>query len=162
MYSYLWNFWVNYSENFEREIHTKFAENFENILRKLWGRFSKSIRKFREKLTKFCSLEQILEKFVGNIWLIFLQFEKFSVIRVLTYYNWKEIKKNLCKAIWISFEESLERIWENFIFRKFCEYLKINAKLQKGCSIFGTFNLWNFYVKYYKTFIQKLVKKRKK
>ncbi len=37
------------------------------------------------------SLEQIFEKFVGNIWLIFLQFEKFSVIQVLAYYNLKEI-----------------------------------------------------------------------
>ncbi len=30
---------------------------------------------------------QIFEKFVGNIWLIFIQFEKISVIQVLTYYN---------------------------------------------------------------------------
>ncbi len=36
------------------------------------------------------SLEQKSEKFVGNI-LIFLQFEKFSVIRLLAYYNLKEI-----------------------------------------------------------------------
>ncbi len=41
MNSYLWNFRVKYSEN------------FENILGKLWGKFSKSIRKFCEKLTKF-------------------------------------------------------------------------------------------------------------
>ncbi len=43
MYSYLWNFPVKYSENFESEIRTKFMENFENFLGKLWGRFSKSI-----------------------------------------------------------------------------------------------------------------------
>ncbi len=53
MYSYLWNFRVNRSENFENEICTEFTENFENILGKLWGRFSKSIRKFHEKFTKF-------------------------------------------------------------------------------------------------------------
>ncbi len=57
------------------------------------------------------SLEQMSEKVVRNIWLSFLQFEKFSVIRVL---NLKEIKKNVCKAIWESFAESLEKIWENF------------------------------------------------
>ncbi len=45
---------------------------------------------------------------------------------------------------------------------KFCECLKINAKFRDGCAIFGTSNLWNFYVKYYKTFIQKLKKKCKK
>ncbi len=35
------------------EISTKFTENFENILGKLRGRFSKRIRKLPEKLTKF-------------------------------------------------------------------------------------------------------------
>ncbi len=60
------------------------------------------------------SLEQISEKLVGNVWLIFLQSEKFSVIRVLTYYNSKEIKNNFCKGIWKSWAESLETIWENF------------------------------------------------
>ncbi len=60
------------------------------------------------------SLEQISEKFVGNILLIFLQFEKFSVVQVLAYYNSKEIKKYVCKAIWKSFAESLEKICENF------------------------------------------------
>ncbi len=35
MYSYLWNFQIKYSENFESKIRTKFAENFENILGKL-------------------------------------------------------------------------------------------------------------------------------
>ncbi len=98
------------------------------------------------------SLEQISEKFVGNIWLVFLQFEKFSVIRVLTYYNLKEIKKKFDKILIKSFEN----------FQKFCECLKINAKFRKGCAIFSTLNLWNFYIKYYKTFIQKLEEKRKK
>ncbi len=44
---------MKYSENFESEIRIKFIENFENILGKLVGRFSESIKKFREKLTKF-------------------------------------------------------------------------------------------------------------
>ncbi len=49
------------------------------------------MRKIFEKYKKILgSLEQISEKFVGNIRLIFLQFEKFSVIRVLTYYDLKE------------------------------------------------------------------------
>ncbi len=64
MNSYLWNFGVvKYSENFESEICTKFTENFENILGKLWGRFSKSIRKFLEKLIKFWVL---LSKYLKN------------------------------------------------------------------------------------------------
>ncbi len=63
VYCYLWNFRVKYSENFEIEIRTKFTENFENILGKLWGRFSKSIRKFCEKLTKFWIL---LSKYLKN------------------------------------------------------------------------------------------------
>ncbi len=77
-----------------------------------------------------------------------------------------KIKKNFYKALWKSFAETLERIWENFnyffkkIFKKFCECLKINAKFREGCSIFGTLNLWNFYKKYYETFIQKLKEKR--
>ncbi len=33
------------------------------------------------------SPEQISEKCVVNIWLIFLQSEKFPVIRILAYYN---------------------------------------------------------------------------
>ncbi len=48
------------------------------------------------------------------------------------------------------------------IFRKFFECLKINAKFLEGCAIFGTLNLWNFYINYYETFIQKLVGKCKK
>ncbi len=44
MYCYLWNYRVKYSENFDSEISTKFTENFENILGKLWERFSKRIR----------------------------------------------------------------------------------------------------------------------
>ncbi len=59
------------------------------------------------------SLELNSEKFVGNIWLIFLQFEKFSVIKVLIYYNSKEIETHFCEAIRNSFAESLEKIWEN-------------------------------------------------
>ncbi len=39
------------------------------------------------------SLVRVSEKFVGNIWLTFLQFEKFSVIQGPTYYNLNEIKK---------------------------------------------------------------------
>ncbi len=35
MYSYLWNFLVKFSENFDDEICTKFTDNFENILGKL-------------------------------------------------------------------------------------------------------------------------------
>ncbi len=38
----------------------------------------------------------------------------------------------------------------------------INAKFREGFSIFGIRNLWNFYVKHYKTFIQKLKEKHKK
>ncbi len=60
------------------------------------------------------TLEQISKKFIGNIWFTFLQFEKFLVIQVLTYHNLKEFKRNFCKAIWKSFAESLEKIWENF------------------------------------------------
>ncbi len=64
------------------------------------------------KILRF--FEQISEKFVGNIWLICLQLEKFSVVQVLAYYNLKEITENFCKTIWKSFIESLEKIWENF------------------------------------------------
>ncbi len=39
MQSYLWNFRVKYTENFKSEIRTKFVENVESILGKLWGRF---------------------------------------------------------------------------------------------------------------------------
>ncbi len=64
------------------------------------------MRKIFEKYTKISwkinkilgSLEQISEQFAGNIWLIFLNFEKFSVVPVITYYNLKEIKKDFCKA----------------------------------------------------------------
>ncbi len=69
MYNYLWNFWIKYSENFESEIRTKFTENFENIVGKLWGRFSKSIRKFRERLTKFWAL---LCKYLKDLLEIFI------------------------------------------------------------------------------------------
>ncbi len=71
---------------------------------KIWWKINKILN----------SLEQISEKFVVNVWLIFLQFEKFSVIHVLTYYNFKEIKNNFWKDIWKNFAESLETIWENF------------------------------------------------
>ncbi len=67
MYSYLWIFRAKYSENFECEIRTKFTENFDNILGKLWGRFLKS-KKISWKINKISgSLEQIFEKFVNNI-----------------------------------------------------------------------------------------------
>ncbi len=56
-------------------------------------------KKISWKINILGSLEQIYEKFVGNIWLIFSQFKKFSVIPVLTYYNLKEIKNNFCKAV---------------------------------------------------------------
>ncbi len=70
--------------------------------------------KILSKMNKILgSLEQIWEKFVRNIWLIFL-FEKFSVIQLPIYYNLNEILKNVCKAIWKSFAESLEKNWENF------------------------------------------------
>ncbi len=78
-------------------------------------KISEKYRKILWKINKILVFpEQIYEKFVGNIWLIFLQLEKFSIIRILTYYNFKEIKKHFCKAIWKSFAESLEKIWENF------------------------------------------------
>ncbi len=53
--------------------------------------------------------------------------------------------------------------WLNLlkIFRKFCEWLKTNAKFREVSAIFGALNLWNFCMKYYKTFIQKLKEKRK-
>ncbi len=55
-------------------------------------------KKISWKINKiFNSLEQKSEKFVGNILLIFLQFEKFSVIQVPTYYNLKEILKNFAR-----------------------------------------------------------------
>ncbi len=87
-------------------------------MKKIFEKYKKTLWKFNKILG---SLEQISEKFVENIWLIFLLFEKFSVTGVLTYYNLKEIKKIFCKAIWKSFAESLEKIWENFnqIFWKF-------------------------------------------
>ncbi len=80
-------------------------------MRKIFEKYKKISWKIKKM---FCSFEQISEKFVGNIWLIFLQFEKFLVIRVLAYYNFKEILKKFCEAIWKSFAESLEKIWENF------------------------------------------------
>ncbi len=48
------------------------------------------------------------------------------------------------------------------IFKKFCKCLKINAKFWEGFAILGKLHLWNFYVKYYKTFIQKFEAKGKK
>ncbi len=80
-------------------------------MRKIFEKYKKSLWKINKILS---SLEEISEKFVGSIWLIFLQFEKFSVIKVLTYYNLKIIGKKFCKAIWESFSERLEKIWENF------------------------------------------------
>ncbi len=81
-------------------------------MRKIFEKYKKISWKINKILG---SLEQASEKFVGNSWLIFLQIEKFSVIRVLIYYNLKEIFKKYCKDIWKSFTESLEKIWENFI-----------------------------------------------
>ncbi len=74
-------------------------------MRKIFQKYKKISWKINKILG---SLEQISEKFVGNIWLIFLQFQKFSVIRVLTHITWRKLKKNFCKVIW----ESLEKIWE--------------------------------------------------
>ncbi len=73
------------------------------------------------------SLELNSEKFVGNIWLISLQFEKFSVIRVLSYYNLKKIFFNFCKALWKSFAESLKKIEKILIkfFENFQEILRM-------------------------------------
>ncbi len=49
-------------------------------------------KKISWKINKIVgSLGPISEKFIENIWLIFLQFEKFSVIQVLSYNNLKEI-----------------------------------------------------------------------
>ncbi len=64
-------------------------------MRKIFEKYKKILWKINNKI--LVSLEQISEKFVGNIWLIFLQFEKFSVVQVLKYYNLKEIFKNLRK-----------------------------------------------------------------
>ncbi len=89
----------------------------------------KIFEKYKEiswKINKILdSLKQISEKFDGNIWLIFLQFEKFSVIQVLIYHNLKEILKNFCKAIRKSFAESLEAV--KLAFR----------------SLYGMFNMGN-------------------
>ncbi len=62
MYSYLWNFWIKYSKNFESEIRTKFTENFENTLGKLWERFRKIQVKFGEKLIKLWFLSSKCQK----------------------------------------------------------------------------------------------------
>ncbi len=70
------------------------------------------------------SLEQISEKFLGNIWLIFLQFEKFSVVQVLRHYNLKEIKKNFYRDIWKTFAESLEKI-EKILIKSFENFQEI-------------------------------------
>ncbi len=60
-------------------------------MRKIFEKYKKILWKIN-KISG--SLGQISEKFVGNIWLIFLQFEKFSVIHVLTYYiTFKKIYK---------------------------------------------------------------------
>ncbi len=75
-------------------------------MRKIFKKYKKISWKINKIL---CSFEQISEKFVANIWLIFLQFEKFSVIEVLTYYNLKEILKNFSKTIWKNFAENLEK-----------------------------------------------------
>ncbi len=48
------------------------------------------------------------------------------------------------------------------ICRKFCECLKNNAKFREGWAIFGIPKMWTFYVKYYKTIIQKFEEKCKK
>ncbi len=66
--------------------------------------------------------------------------------------------ENVLQKVQKKFEKILIKSFENF--RKFCECLKINAKFREVCAIFGTLNLWNFYIKYYKTFIQKLKEKR--
>ncbi len=90
MCSYLWNFRVKCSENFVCEICTKFTENLENILGKLRGRFSKSLRKFCEKLTKFWVLSS---KYLKNLLEIF---DKFSVVQVFIFYNYEgNLKKIL-------------------------------------------------------------------
>ncbi len=80
-------------------------------MRKIFEKYKKISWKINKILG---SLEQISKQFVGNIWLIFLQFEKFSVTQVLPYYNLKEIKKNFSKAIWKSYAEYLEEIWKKF------------------------------------------------
>ncbi len=67
--------------------------------------------------------------------------------------------EKVLQKVWKKFEEILIKSFENF--QKLCKYLKINAKFWEGYVIFGTRNLWNFYVKYHKTFIQKLRKNAK-
>ncbi len=69
------------------------------------------------------SLEQIFEKFVGNIRLIFLQFEKFSVkILDIHYYKFKKKLESILKILMENFEES----W--IILKKCNEKLKIFNK----------------------------------
>ncbi len=64
-------------------------------------------KKISWKINKILgSLEHLFEKFIGNIWLIFLQFEEFSVIQVLRYYNLKEIKKMSTRL----FEKVLQKV----------------------------------------------------
>ncbi len=56
----------------------------------MWKIFEK-YKKILWKINKISgSLEQISEKFIGNIWLIFLQFEELKSFKYL-HYNMKEI-----------------------------------------------------------------------
>ncbi len=66
----------------------------------------------------------------------------------------------ILQRVLIKFEKMLIKSFKNF--QKNLRCLKINAKFGKGWANFGTLSLWNFDVKYYKTFVQKLKEKCKK
>ncbi len=72
-------------------------------MRKIFEKYKKISRKTNKILG---SLKQISEKFVGNIWLIFLQLRNFQSFTYSLIITWKKLKK--------IFAESLEKIWENF------------------------------------------------
>ncbi len=95
-------------------------------MRKIFEKFKKFSRNINKILG---SLEQISEKFVGNIWLIFLQFEKFSSIQVFTYYNLVEIFFKFCKAIWKGFVEIKKKI-EKMLIKSFENFQDILWKFK--------------------------------
>ncbi len=64
-------------------------------MRKIFEKYKKILWKINKILG---SLEEISEKFVGNIWLIFLQFENFSVIKGLTI-TWRKLKKIFARLL---------------------------------------------------------------
>ncbi len=99
-----WKFWEwnSYKVNIK----------FWNILGKLWGIFSKNIRKFREKLTKFWVL---LSKYLKNS----LVYQK--KCKEFTERNFKKLRdswgENLRKnsgKLWIKFWQILKKIYGCF------------------------------------------------